>query len=120
MLRLRMARWAWLAVLGVMLAVAVGVAYAATMPVPPDFAFAKSAKNALGAVSFSHQKHADAKITNCMDCHAPGKFAMKKNASADLTMEAMNAGKACGTCHEGKKAFSVKEATACAKCHKAG
>lgn len=117
MRRLGMARSGWLAVIGVL--AAVGVAVAAGMPLPPDFAFAKSAKNALGAVTFSHQKHADAKITNCMDCHAPGKFQMKKGGTPDLTMDAMNAGKACGACHNGQKAFSTKDAAGCAKCHKA-
>jgi c(7)-type cytochrome triheme protein len=112
-----MARSAWLGVLGVL--VAVGVAVAAGMPLPPDFAFAKTAKNTLGAVTFSHQKHADAKVTNCMDCHAPGKFQMKKGTSSDMTMDAMNAGKSCGACHNGQKAFSTKDAAGCAKCHKA-
>lgn len=116
--RLAMGRWGW--AVAVAAVVAVGVAYAATMPVPPDFAFAKSAKNMLGPVTFSHQKHADAKVTNCMDCHAPGKFAMKKGTSADLTMDAMNAGKSCGACHNGQKAFATKEAASCTKCHKAG
>lgn len=113
--------WAgWWVAMALMVGAAAGVAYAAGMPVPPDFAFAKSAKNVLGAVTFSHQKHADAKVTNCMDCHAPGKFTMKKAASPDMTMEAMNAGKSCGACHNGQKAFSVKDAAGCTKCHKTG
>ncbi len=105
-----------LGVLGVM--ALVGVA-AAAMPLPPNFTFAKAA-NSPGTVTFGHQRHADAKITNCMDCHAPGKFQMKKGATADLTMAAMNAGKSCGTCHNGQKAFSVKDAANCSKCHKTG
>ncbi len=115
---LRTANSGWLGVVGVL--AAVGIAVAAGMPVPPDFAFTKSAKNVLGAVTFSHQKHADAKVTNCMDCHAPGKFQMKKGATPDLTMDVMNAGNACGACHNGQRAFSTKEATNCTKCHKTG
>ena len=113
------ARWAWVAALGVMGAVAVGVAFAATLPVPPDFRYPKGT-NSPGVVTFGHQKHADAKVTNCMDCHAPGKFQMKKGGTPDVTMAAINAGKACGTCHDGQKAFSAKDAAGCAKCHKAG
>jgi c(7)-type cytochrome triheme protein len=30
----------------------------------------------------------------------------------------MNEGKFCGTCHDGKKAFSVKAPADCVKCHK--
>lgn len=111
------ARWGWLAVVAVV--VAVGVAAAAGMPLPPNFNFAKGA-NSPGAVTFSHQKHADAKVTNCMDCHAPGKFQMKKGGTADLNMAAINGGKACGACHDGQKAFSAKDAAGCTKCHKAG
>ena len=44
---------------------------------------------------------------------------MKKGA-AKMTMAAMNEGKFCGTCHNGKKAFSVKAPADCVKCHKAG
>ena len=111
------ARWGWMAVLAV--AVAVGVAAAAGMPVPPDFSFAKGA-NSPGTVTYSHQKHLDAKVTNCMDCHAPNKFQMKKGGTAGINMAAINGGKFCGECHNGTKAFSAKEATNCAKCHKAG
>lgn len=118
MARRETGRWSWLAALGFVVAVAVGVAAAATLPLPPDFAFPKGA-NSPGAVTFSHQKHADAKVTNCMDCHAPGKFQMKKGAEK-LTMAAMNDGKSCGACHNGTKAFSTKEAASCTKCHKAG
>ena len=99
--------------------VAVGVTVADGMPLPPDFAYPKSTSGP-APVTFSHQKHADAKVTNCMDCHAPGKFQMKKGGTADLNMAAINGGKVCGACHDGQKAFSAKDAAGCAKCHKAG
>ena len=113
------APWRWAAACGTVLAVAVGIASAAGMPVPPDFKFPKAA-NSPAQVTFSHQKHADAKVTNCMDCHSPGKFAMKKASTTGITMAAMNEGKLCGACHEGQKAFSVKDAAGCTKCHKPG
>jgi osmotically-inducible protein OsmY len=41
---------------------------------------------------------------------------MKKGGDK-MNMAAMNEGKFCGTCHDGKKAFSVKAASDCGKCH---
>jgi c(7)-type cytochrome triheme protein len=42
---------------------------------------------------------------------------MKKGA-AKITMADMNAGKSCGTCHNGDKTFKSSDAANCAKCHK--
>ncbi|MGE5300868.1 MAG: cytochrome c3 family protein [Acidobacteriota bacterium] len=69
---------------------------------------------AMGKVIFDGKVHAD-KGLKCNDCHTKI-FPMKK--SEKLTMAAMNEGKECGTCHNGEKAFSVKDAKDCAKCHK--
>ena len=63
-----------------------------------------------GKVVFEGAKHSSAK---CAECH-PGLFKMKKGAEV-LIMKDMEAGKNCGACHNGTKAFAVKE---CAKCHK--
>jgi c(7)-type cytochrome triheme protein len=63
-----------------------------------------------GKVIFSGDAH---KGSKCPDCHA-ALFKMKKGADA-ITMKDMEAGKFCGACHNGTKAFAVKE---CAKCHK--
>lgn len=65
-----------------------------------------------GKVVFDGKVHADAGL-KCADCHSkPKLFTMKKS---ELKMADMKAGKSCGACHDGKKAFSVSE---CAKCHK--
>lgn len=64
-----------------------------------------------GKVIFDGKKHADAKLT-CKDCH-PAPFAMKK--AAKITQADHVAGKFCGKCHDGKKAFDQKD---CTKCHK--
>ncbi|MEK6697509.1 MAG: cytochrome c3 family protein [Nitrospirota bacterium] len=66
-------------------------------------------------VVFDGKTHAD-KGNKCADCH-PGLFKMKKGADT-MTMKDMEAGKFCGTCHNGTKAFGVKDAASCAKCHK--
>lgn len=63
-----------------------------------------------GKVVFDGKSHADAGL-KCKDCH-PAPFKMKKS---EHKMADMKAGKSCGACHDGKKAFDVKE---CAKCHK--
>jgi c(7)-type cytochrome triheme protein len=67
-----------------------------------------------GKVIFSGKVHAD-KGLKCADCH-PAIFKMKKGADA-ITMKDINEGKFCGTCHNGTKAFSSKDAANCAKCH---
>ena len=69
-----------------------------------------------GKVVFDGKVHAD-KGLKCADCHQSGLFKMKKGADV-MTMKDMEAGKACGACHNGTKAFSVKDAASCAKCHK--
>ncbi len=63
-----------------------------------------------GKVVFSGDAH---KAAKCNECH-PAVFKMKKGGDV-MTMKDMEAGKFCGTCHNGTKAFAVKE---CAKCHK--
>ncbi len=68
-----------------------------------------------GKVMFSGTVHAKAGL-KCADCHSSGLFKMKKGADV-MTMNDMNAGKFCGACHNGTKAFSVKDAANCSKCH---
>ncbi len=68
-----------------------------------------------GKVVFSGKVHAD-KGLKCADCHGAGIFKMKKGADA-ITMKDINEGKFCGTCHNGSKAFSAKDAANCNKCH---
>ncbi len=68
---------------------------------------------AQGKVVFDGKTHAD-KGLKCGDCHTKI-FPMKKGK---LTMAAMNEGKECGTCHNGTKAFDVKDKANCGKCHK--
>jgi c(7)-type cytochrome triheme protein len=64
-----------------------------------------------GKVIFDGKSHAAA--GKCADCH-PKLWPMKKGGPA-ITMKDMDAGKNCGTCHNGTKAFGSKD---CAKCHK--
>jgi len=65
----------------------------------------------VGKVLFSHRRHG----TNCSGCHP--KIFKKKNNSNHVSMKAMERGKSCGACHNGKKAFSVANTSECARCH---
>ena len=44
---------------------------------------------------------------------------MKGGTSEKITMAALKEGKFCGTCHNGKRAFSVTDAKRCDTCHSA-
>jgi c(7)-type cytochrome triheme protein len=66
-------------------------------------------------VIFDGKSHADAGA-KCTDCHTKV-FQMKKGTTK-ITMTDMNAGKTCGVCHNGEKAFKSNDPANCAKCHK--
>lgn len=80
---------------------------------PETIAFEKTAK--MAAVKFPH--HAHQKKFDCKECHEGDKplFA-KEHKGEGLKMADLYAGKACGACHDGKKAFAAK--SGCMKCHK--
>ena len=67
-----------------------------------------------GKVVLSGSVHAE-KGLKCSDCQ-PKIFPMKKTSQA-LKMSEMNAGKYCGECHNGKKAFPTNNPADCSKCH---
>ncbi len=60
---------------------------------------------------FNHDFHTAA--FQCKDCHTK---VFPYNSDMRVTMTEMGMGKACGACHDGKTAFSVKGD--CVKCHK--
>jgi len=63
----------------------------------------------VGKVVFSHRVHG----TNCSTCHP--KIFKKKSNSNHVVMKAMERGRSCGTCHNGRTAFTVK--ANCTTCH---
>jgi c(7)-type cytochrome triheme protein len=90
--------------------------------IPPPITFEQKIQEdgsqSPGKVTFDHNKHIE-KGQKCLSCHGKGKpFKSKIGTSPDFTMKAYNEGKACGTCHNGKVAFSTKEMSSCLKCHK--
>jgi c(7)-type cytochrome triheme protein len=70
-----------------------------------------------GKVVFSGDTHGMKQGMKCADCH-PKIFPMKKAPPGTYKMADMIAGKNCGECHNGTKAFSAKDFADCGKCHK--
>lgn len=69
----------------------------------------------MGKVVFDGKNHADAKV-GCLDCHS--KIFKMKKGSTKFTMADINAGKFCGKCHNGTRAFASKDTDNCEICHK--
>jgi c(7)-type cytochrome triheme protein len=84
---------------------------------PPDFRL-EAGEGSPGPVTFSHARHL-ARVERCTTCHART-FKMHRGATGPMTMEAMQQGKLCGACHDGRKrigeavVFSLDD---CARCH---
>jgi len=68
----------------------------------------------MGTVVFDGTTHKNAGLA-CSDCHNPEIFPKMKQGTVKITMNDLNAGKYCGRCHNGKKAFMIKDN--CARCH---
>ncbi|NIQ97959.1 MAG: cytochrome c3 family protein [Desulfuromonadales bacterium] len=90
-----------------------GVGYAAM----GDLVFERKAEvegsAAFPPAIFSHWVH---RVRyRCYACH-PAIFEMEAGAN-DVTMDAIKKGEFCGTCHNGRVAFSV-EFQNCARCHR--
>lgn len=71
-------------------------------------------KSPQGKVIFDGAKHAEAGF-KCTDCHNKDIFPKMKKGSAKITMDAIRAGKFCGSCHNGKAAFQPEGN--CTRCH---
>jgi c(7)-type cytochrome triheme protein len=72
------------------------------------------AGSSAGQVVFDGKSHADAG-SKCAECH-PKVWPMKKGPA--MVHADMNAGKGCGVCHNGQKAFKTDDQANCGKCHK--
>jgi c(7)-type cytochrome triheme protein len=68
----------------------------------------------MGTVIFDGTAHKNAGLT-CSDCHNPEIFPKMKQGTVKITMNDLYAGKYCGRCHNGKKAFTIKDN--CTRCH---
>lgn len=70
-----------------------------------------------GAVVFRHSTHAAYEGMQCTGCH-PSLFKLLEPVRR-ATHEEMNAGRSCGTCHNGRAAFATANDEMCARCHMA-
>ncbi|MSN27168.1 MAG: cytochrome C [Geobacter sp.] len=68
----------------------------------------------MGTVVFEGSAHKNAGLT-CSDCHNPEMFTKMKQGTVKITMNDLYAGKYCGRCHDGNKAFLIKGN--CTRCH---
>jgi c(7)-type cytochrome triheme protein len=102
-------------VLTLIVTIAVAVMFAGTAMAVNPGKTVEFPDGAMGKVVFDGKVHAD-KGLKCNDCHT--KIFQMKKGSTKITMADMNAGKNCGECHNGTKAFASKDAANCAKCHK--
>jgi len=68
-----------------------------------------------GKVIFSGDTHGAKQGMKCNDCH-PKTFGMKKGVFK-MTKEGHGKAEFCGTCHDGKRAFSQSTEADCGKCH---
>ncbi|HBR22553.1 MAG TPA: cytochrome C [Nitrospiraceae bacterium] len=97
----------------IIIALIIAVAFVGSAMAVPPGKTAEFKGGAMGKVTFDGKIHAD-KGLKCNDCHTKV-FQMKKG-STKMKMADINAGKFCGTCHNGTKAFASDGD--CAKCHK--
>lgn len=96
-------------------ALVVAVAAAGEPPIvrlPADRTYA-GADGSPGPVVFSHAAHVPLAGGRCVACH-PAPFPMLRPAGV-FTHEEMNAGRQCGTCHDGESAGGVEDD--CTHCH---
>jgi c(7)-type cytochrome triheme protein len=95
-----------------------GNSFAKEKKIPEDFVMSETGDAA--PVVLSHKNHTKEQKLKCVTCH-PKVFKMKKGKTAKkfgaLTMAAMEEGKYCGKCHDGKEVFGVKDEKECVKCH---
>jgi c(7)-type cytochrome triheme protein len=84
---------------------------------PPDLVYEGGAEGG-GAVIFRHTTHAALSGNNCTTCHI--QIFKILHGERRTSHDEMTAGKACGACHDGKKAFGITDTESCQVCHSGG
>jgi c(7)-type cytochrome triheme protein len=92
-------------------------AFSGSLPkLPKDKALPQSSDSP-GVVTFRHATHVDAGRPDCTTCH-PKLFTITSDHVSTGSMPMikhadMESGKACGSCHDGKKAHGLDDCTTC-------
>lgn len=71
-------------------------------------------ESSMGTVVFDGKIHKEAG-NSCKDCHNKDVFPKMKQGSVQISMDEIYAGKYCGVCHNGERAFDAK--ANCTRCH---
>ena len=71
-------------------------------------------KSPMGVVTFDGTLHRETG-NKCKDCHNKDTFPRMKQDTVKITMDDIYAGKFCGVCHNGTRAFGAQGN--CTKCH---
>ena len=71
-------------------------------------------KSPMGTVTFDGTLHKEAG-NKCKDCHNKEMFPKMKQGTVEITMNDIYAGKLCGVCHNGNRAFDAQGN--CNRCH---
>ena len=109
-----MALVVFVALLGWVAAVA---AQSDRMPRLPDAIQIARSADSPGEVAFNHSTHVDQEKPECTSCHPKQFRILKANAGRrPITHAEMEKGRACGACHDGKKAFGLQDD--CTPCHR--
>lgn len=67
-------------------------------------------------VLFSHERHVVEKGLKCTGCHY--QIFQMAQGSYKMHMAKITKGDFCGKCHNGQKAFDVKDKANCSRCHR--
>jgi c(7)-type cytochrome triheme protein len=100
-----------------LLAAGTAMAQSKMPKLPPPYTFAQTGDSP-GKVTFNHESHVDESAPSCTSCHPKAFRILAAGATVDgkpITHGAMEKGQACGTCHNGKKAFGFDD---CSLCHR--
>jgi len=89
----------------------------AELRLPPEQRLADHADSP-GPVIFRHATHVEFTDRNCLACH-PAPFSLLGRHQV-ITHAEMEAGRACGSCHNGSDATGIDDSDACMICHSEG
>lgn len=89
----------------------VSASIALAVPAKKTLTFSNSP---MGVVTFDGTLHKDAG-NKCKDCHNNEMFPKMKQGTVKISMNDIYAGKLCGVCHNGQKAFAAQGN--CGRCH---